>query len=175
MRDGFDCKRIDNGEQTADMNDLPPVALALQKMGIPYRLFRHSGEIHSIEQAAQERGQQPQQVVRSILFHLGEDQFAMVLVAGPQQLSWPKLRRHFGQSRLTMATNDEVIDVTGYQIGTVGPLGLRRVVRLLVDESVTCHKEISFGSGERGVGIIMQSEDLMCALGIFEPGSFTKE
>ncbi|NOZ72771.1 MAG: hypothetical protein GXP38_12820, partial [Chloroflexi bacterium] len=47
---------------------LPPVAQALESLGVPYRLFDHGGPVRSLEQAAQERGQQLQQVVRTILF-----------------------------------------------------------------------------------------------------------
>ena len=36
------------------MNDLPPVALALDRLSCPYRLFVHTGPVHSLEQAARE-------------------------------------------------------------------------------------------------------------------------
>ncbi len=71
---------------------------------VPHRVFRHSGPVRSLEQAARERGQRPEQVVRSILFRLGHDLFAMVLVAGPDQVAWKSLRQIVGQSRLTMAS-----------------------------------------------------------------------
>jgi len=37
------------------MTDLPPVARALEQLNIPYRLFRHPGPVHSLEQAALDR------------------------------------------------------------------------------------------------------------------------
>ena len=58
----------------------PPVARALAERGIAHRVFRHTGQVTSLEQAAAEREQQPGQVVRSILFRLGADRFALVLV-----------------------------------------------------------------------------------------------
>ena len=70
---------------------------------IPYRLFRHAGKVESLEQAAAERGQQPGQVVRTIVFRLSEGEFALALMAGPRQISWPALRHTLGQNRLTMA------------------------------------------------------------------------
>ena len=45
-----------------------PVSRVLDSENIPYRLFTHQGPIHSLEQAARERGQRPEQVVRSLLF-----------------------------------------------------------------------------------------------------------
>jgi len=86
------------------MSDFTPVTLALDSLGIPYRTFTHPGPIASLEQAAQERGQQPDQVIRSILFRAAKDEFVMVLVNGARQVAWPALRKHLGQSRLTTRT-----------------------------------------------------------------------
>lgn len=135
--------------------------------------FNHAGPIESLEQAARERGQQPEQVVRSILLRLEKDKHIMVLVAGPAQISWQALRRYLGQSRLTMAKPEEVLAVTGYAIGAVSPFGLPAPLRILMDESVLAQDELSMGSGEKGVGSIMRREDLMRALGELEIGRFT--
>lgn len=145
-------------------NDLPPVSIALKTLGIPHRVFTHTEPIHSLEEAARQRGQRPSQVVRSILFRVGQDEFRMALVAGPAQVSWKTLRKHLGQSRLTMATEEEVLAVTGYRTGTVGPFGLARPLRVLVDPGVFDEEEISLGSGMRGVAIILNSTDLLRGL-----------
>ena len=146
------------------MENQPPVSIALDKLGIAHSVFRHSGQVSSLEQAAQERTQRLEQVVRSILFRLSENEYLMVLVAGPNQISWKALRKHVGQSRITMASEDEVLAVTGYRIGTVSPFGLPRPLRILIDQSVLKESEISIGSGMRNTGIIMKSADLRRAL-----------
>jgi Cys-tRNA(Pro) deacylase len=151
-----------------------PVTRALAALNIPHRLFRHPGPIHSLEQAAQERGQSPDQVVRSIVFRVGKDDYVMVLVAGARQVSWPALRRHLGQSRLTTAGESELLAATGYQIGAVSPFGLPRPMRLLLDESVLAPDEISIGSGVRGTTVILRSEDLRQALSGAEVGRFAE-
>jgi Cys-tRNA(Pro) deacylase len=150
------------------MIDLPPVARALDALHVPYRLFVHAGPVHSLEQAARERNQQPDQVIRSIVFRVGKDEFLMALMAGHRQIAWPALRRYLGQSRLTMATEDEVRRVTGYERGAVAPFGLPQLLRLLADPSVFAPEEISLGSGVRGTAIIMASHDLRRALGSVE-------
>ena len=150
------------------MIEQPPVSLALEKLNIPHRIFTHPGPVDSLEQAARERGQRPEQVVRSILFRTGEDEYLMALVAGPDQISWKALRAYLGQSRLTMASEDEVLAVTGYPIGAVGPFGTARNLRVLVDPAVFAEKEISIGSGVRGTTVILKSEDLRRALGEFD-------
>lgn len=146
------------------MIDLPPVAQALNELRIPYRLFVHAGPVLSLEQAARERNQLPDQVIRSIVFRVGKDEFLMALMAGDRQIAWPALRRYLGQSRLTLATEDEVRSVTGYERGAVAPFGLPQPLRILVDGSVFAHEEISLGSGVRGTAVIMTSRDLRRAL-----------
>lgn len=147
------------------MPQIPPVSAALTELGIPHRTFTHETPVHSLEQAAADRGQVPDQVVRSLLFRLGEGDFLMVLVAGPGQISWKTLRAHVGQSRLTLAGRDEVLRVTGYPIGAVAPFGMPQTMPILVDPSVTAHPEISLGSGARNTAVILASADLMRALG----------
>lgn len=149
-----------------------PVTRALRASGVPFRFFRHPGPVHSLEQAAAERGQQPEQVVRSILFRLSEGEYLMVLVAGPSQISWPALRSYLGRSRLTMAPQDEVLAITGYPPGAVSPFGLPQPLRILVDRSVLAQEEISIGSGVRSTTVIMKRSDLLDALGQVEIGDF---
>lgn len=154
------------------MLEQPPVAQALTALHIPHTVFVHAGPVTTLEQAAAERGQQPDQVVRSLLFRLGEGDFAMVLMAGPAQVSWKALRKHFGQSRLTTATEEEVLAVTGYTRGAVAPFGLRQPVRVLIDEGILAQVEISLGSGTRGTAVILTVADLRRALPDAEIGNF---
>lgn len=144
--------------------ELPPAAEFLSSLGIPHRVFKHSSPIHSLEQAAFERGQTPKQIVRSILFRLSGDEFIMALVSGPDQIPWGKLRRLLGQNRLTMASDDEVLRITGYHPGTVSPFGLATPLRILADHRIFEKREISLGSGLRGTAIIMDPADLKNAL-----------
>jgi len=158
-----------------DMSEQPPVAQTLTQMSVPYRLFRHQGQVTSLEQAAAERGQEPGQVVRSILFRLGEGSFVMVLMAGPAQVSWPALRAYLGQSRLSMASEEEVLSVTGYRVGAVSPLGLPGPIRILADENVFIPEEVSIGSGERGTAVILKSTDLRSSIDAIETGKFASD
>ena len=142
------------------MTEQPPASIALEKLNIPHQVFRHETPVTSFEQAASDRNQRPEQIVRSILFQIRPEEFLMVLVAGPAQVDWKKLRQLVKRSRIRMASEEEVLEVTGYRVGTVSPFGLKNPVRVLIDESVLKEEEISIGSGIRSVAIIMKSDDL---------------
>jgi Cys-tRNA(Pro)/Cys-tRNA(Cys) deacylase len=141
-----------------------PVSQALTEMAIPHRVFQHKGPVNSLEQAAEERGQLPEQIIRSILFRISAEDFVMVLMAGPQQIDWKALRQYVGEKRLTMASEEEMLRVTGYPRGAVAPFGLPQPLRILADESIFTYDEISIGSGVRGTTIIMTRTDLEQAL-----------
>jgi len=145
--------------------DQPPASITLEKMNIPHQVFRHERPVMSFEQAASDRNQRPEQIVRSILFQVRPGEFVMVLMAGRDQVDWRKLRQLIKRSRVRMATEEEVFDVTGYRIGTVSPFGLKNQVRVMIDASVLKEEEISIGSGIHNMAIIMRGADLRQALG----------
>ena len=153
-----------NDAQNSINKNKPPASVALDALGVPHRIFFHEGSVTSFEQATRERGQRESQVVRSILFQIRPEEFAMVLVAGPAQVDWKKLRQLIGRSRVRMATEDEVQEVTGYRVGTVSPFGMKNQVRVLIDESVLKEEEVSIGSGVGNTAIILKSVDLQRVL-----------
>lgn len=146
------------------MTESTPVTRALDALSIPYRTFQHPGSVDSLEQAARERGQSPEQVIRSIVFRLSADSYVMGLMAGDRQVSWGALRKYLGVSRVSMANADELRAVTGYEIGAVSPFGLPRPMRILADPGAFAPAEISIGSGVRGLTVILATADLKRAL-----------
>jgi Cys-tRNA(Pro)/Cys-tRNA(Cys) deacylase len=145
----------------------------LDRLAVPYRVFVHPTPPASLEDAARQRRQEPGQVIRSILFRHEHEYYVMVLMAGPGQIAWKRIRAHLGVSRISMATEAEVLEVTGCELGTVNPLGLPQPVRILADESVFKPEEISIGSGVRGAAIILKPGDLQRAAGKIEIGIFS--
>jgi len=138
---------------------LTPSIQCLENLGIPFKTYTHSGPISSLLQVAEERGQKISQIVRSILFRYDENKFVMVLINGPDQVSWPMLRQNLSTNRITLAVEPEVISVTGCRPGSVTPLGLSLPV--IAHSGVFQETEISIGSGIRGTAIILLSKHLL--------------
>jgi Cys-tRNA(Pro)/Cys-tRNA(Cys) deacylase len=132
--------------------------------GYEFTVFVHANAVDSLEQAAKERNQDPDQIVRSLIFRLASDSFAMVLVAGPKQIPWKSLRSYFDQRRLTLANPEEVLMVSGYKVGTVSPFGLASNIPQFIDESVFQSNQISMGSGKSGTALIMENTEFIRAL-----------
>ena len=146
------------------MTKSTPVTRTLDELGIPYQIHIHERPLRSLEQAAEERGLEPDQIVRSLLFRLEDGVFVLVLMPGGKKVNWAKLRRHLGVSRMTTATSEEVQEVTGYETGAVSPFGLPLRLRLLADRRIMIHDEISIGAGVRNAGVILKRQDLLDVL-----------
>ena len=157
------------------VTEKPPARIALEKLNIPHRVFQHERPVESFEQAASDRDQRPEQIVRSILFQVRPEECVLVLMAGPAQVDWKKLRGIVKRSRVRMATEEEVLEVTGYRVGTVSPFGMKNQIRVMIDASVLREEEISIGSGVRNMAIIMKSADVRRALRDAEFVSLTEE
>ena len=142
------------------------VTNALDALEVKYVLHLHDNTVRSLEQAAEERNLLPSQIIRSLLFRLAQNSYVMVLVAGPDQISWPKLRRFLDVSLMTMATPEQVREVTGYEPGAVSPYGLPRALRILADQRIREHEVLSIGAGIRNAGIILNRKDLLRTLDI---------
>ncbi len=152
----------------------PPVAIILANLDITFQCYHHPNSPESIDQVAIERGQTPDQIIRSIFFRRPQKMFVMVLTAGNKWISWSKLRTYLGTTRLRLATADEVLEVTGYPIGAVSPIGVTKLSRLLADKNVFIPDEISLGSGTKNIAIIMKSQDLKIFLSTMEIGDFSE-
>ena len=141
-----------------------PATRHLDRLGIPYQVHVHAGPLHSLEQAAAERGLAPDQIVRSLVFRLESGEFVLVLMPGARQVSWPKLRQHLGVSRITTASREQVLEATGFPPGAVTPFGLPNPLRILADQSILVHGTLSLGAGAPNTGLILSRDDLLAVV-----------
>lgn len=73
-----------------------------------------------------------------------------------------------------MVDQAQILEMTGYPIGAVSPLGLPKPMRILVDRSVLQDGEVSIGSGVRNTTVILRSSDLMKIVGSAEVHDFVQ-
>jgi len=138
---------------------------ALDEAGIPYRLLVHAHKARNVEEAAAERGVPICQVVKSLLVRRPDKRHVVALVRGDQRLSLKKLARIVGVKSLEMAPKPDVPRITGYQIGAVAPLGLRRVVPIYVDQHILEEPRVTISAGRHDAGLELAAEDLIRAVG----------
>jgi Cys-tRNA(Pro)/Cys-tRNA(Cys) deacylase len=139
-----------------------PALAAADDLGVAYRVIRH-GPVRGLTEAARARGVAPADVVKTMVVRRGEDDFLFVLVPGDRAISWPKLRRLLGVSRLSMPDAEVAKQATGYERGTITPLGSARSWPVVADERVR-GREITLGAGEHGVALAVNADEIVQAL-----------
>ena len=140
-----------------------PALEAAQTVGLPHRVIRH-GPVRSLAEAARARGVAPADVVKTLVVRRGADDFLFVLVPGDRVISWPKLRRLLGVSRLSLPDAEVARQATGYQRGTITPFGSARPWPVIADERV-CGRTITLGAGEHGLALAADAGAIVRALG----------
>ncbi|MNW51766.1 Cys-tRNA(Pro)/Cys-tRNA(Cys) deacylase YbaK [compost metagenome] len=108
---------------------------ALEASGIDFTITRH-GPVGSLEEAAEARGIDPANIVKTLVVRRGDDDYLFVLVPGDRTISWPKLRSLLGVSRLSMPDKDVAREVTGYERGTITPFGSTTAWPVVADSRV---------------------------------------
>jgi len=117
-----------------------------------------------LAEAARARGVAPADVVKTLVVRRGADDFLFVLVPGDRVISWPKLRRLLGVSRLSLPDAEVARQATGYQRGTITPFGSARPWPVIADERV-CGRTITLGAGEHGLALAADAGAIVRALG----------
>jgi Cys-tRNA(Pro)/Cys-tRNA(Cys) deacylase len=140
-----------------------PALAAVEALSVPHRVIRH-GPVTSLAEAARARGVTPADVVKTIVVRRGADDFLFVLVPGDRTISWPKLRRLLGVSRLSMPDAEAARQATGYERGTITPFGSSKPWPVVADERVR-GREITLGAGQHGLALAASADDVLQALG----------
>ncbi|WP_148572384.1 aminoacyl-tRNA deacylase [Nocardioides caldifontis] len=135
---------------------------AATELGLAFEVTRH-GRVRSLEEAAAVRGVDPRQVVKTLVVRLSDDDYRFVLVPGDREISWPKLRALLGVNRMSMPSADVALSVTGYERGTITPLGSSHPWPVVADARL--EGRISVGGGAHGVALTVDAGELVAALG----------
>ena len=135
---------------------------ALAEAGVAHRVVRH-GPVRSLAEAAQARGVEPADVVKTLVVRRGEDDHLFVLVPGDREISWPKLRTLLGVSRMSMPDAVAAKAATGYERGTITPFGSTRPWPVVADERLR-GRTVTLGAGAHGVAVAVDADEAVAAL-----------
>jgi prolyl-tRNA editing enzyme YbaK/EbsC (Cys-tRNA(Pro) deacylase) len=119
---------------------------------------------HSLEEAAAILGISPTDIVKSLVVKHKDGSFLFALVPGDRQISWPKLRQLIGVNKLSLPGADVALAATGYERGTITPLGSTSAWPVYADSTIT-GRRISMGAGEHGYSAFVDADALTAALG----------
>ena len=116
----------------------------------------------SLEGAAALLGLQPSDIVKSLVVKRHDGSFLFALVPGDRQISWAKLRAVVGVNKLSMPSADVALEVTGYERGTITPLGSSTAWPVVADSRIV-GRRVALGAGAHGFSAFVEADDLVAA------------
>ena len=144
---------------------MTPAVDAAKKAGIQYTLheYSHDSQASSYgEEAANLLNISPDQVFKTLLIAATDSkQLAVAIVPVSHQLNLKSAAKALGFKKASMADPAEAEKATGYILGGISPLGQKKRLPFVLDESAKSFETIYVSAGKRGLEIELAPADLI--------------
>src|SRR3954471_111445 len=135
------------------------VSSAARSRGIDIEFVERPGA-GSLEEAAGLLGIAAADIVKTLVVKRKDGTFLFALIPGDRQISWSKLRAVVGVNKLQLPDASLALEATGYERGTITPLGSTTAWPVFADERIAGHR-IAMGAGEHGFSAWVEADDLI--------------
>ncbi len=145
------------------LGDLPPGVRRMLAAATGRRLaveLRVRPAARSLEEAATILGVRPDQIAKTIVVRRGAGDYLFALVPGDRQISWPKLRALVGVNKLKFPDAAEALAATGYERGTITPIGSEPLWPIILDQRLA-GRRVALGAGSHGFSAFLDVDDLV--------------
>lgn len=124
--------------------------------------IRERPAANSLHEAAALLGIPPAGIVKTLVVKRSDDTYLFALVPGDRAISWPKLRSVVGVNKLQLPDPGRALAATGYERGTIVPLGSSTDWPVYADERIVGER-IAMGAGAHGYSMFIEADDLIAA------------
>lgn len=144
----------------------PAINLVKQrKVSHTVHSYQHESSAESYGSEASEKlGVSDSQVFKTLVVKLDSKALAVGIVPVSKKLSLKAIAKAAGAKKAVMAEPQEVERSTGYVLGGVSPLGQKKLLKTVIDESAQSLKTIYVSAGKRGLEIELDPKDLIALL-----------
>lgn len=150
----------------------PAIDLAKQQ-GIAYQVHQYQHDAAAASyglEASEKLGLAPEQVFKTLVVQLDGKQLAVAVLPVSQQLNMKLMAKALGAKKAEMANSHDVMRSSGYVLGGVSPLGQKKRLPTVIDNSAQQYGTIYVSAGRRGLEIELAATDLCQLLqGRFAP------
>ena len=144
-----------------------PAVAALQRAAVEHQLhaYDHDPAARSYgQEAADVLGVEAGRVLKTLVASV-DDRLAVAVVPIDAELDLKALAAALGAKRATMADPAEAERATGYVVGGISPLGQKRRLTTVVDDSAPRWPTVFVSAGRRGLEVELTPQDLVAATG----------
>ncbi|WP_417512133.1 aminoacyl-tRNA deacylase [Microbacterium sp.] len=126
--------------------------------------IRERPEASSLHDAAALLGIAASGIVKTLVVKRRDDTYLFALIPGGRSISWPKLRALVGVNKLRLPEPDLAFSATGFERGTIVPIGSSTDWPIYADESIVGQR-IAMGAGAHGYSLFVDADALIAAYG----------
>ncbi len=131
----------------------------LDEHGAEYVVSEHA-PVYTSEEAARVRGVGLETGVKALLLRTREKTFVLALVRADRKADLREIARRAGTRKVTLARPQEVLELTGCEVGSVPPFGFDDVPTFM-DRTILENELVNFNAGLHTVSVRMRAEDLV--------------
>lgn len=145
-----------------------PATVTLDRAGVDYqvRTYEHDPSVENYGmEAAHELGVDPSRVFKTLLVDSGDRALAVGVVPVDCQLDLKALAAALGVKKVTMADPALAERVTGYVVGGISPIGQKKRLPMVLDDSAVHCSTVLVSGGRRGFDIEVAPSDLLAVTG----------
>ncbi|MFC4257520.1 Cys-tRNA(Pro) deacylase [Marinobacter lacisalsi] len=140
----------------------PAIDLA-RKAGIAHQLHEYDHDPKSESygtEAAEKLGLDPDRVFKTLVVETDAGELVVAIVPVSTSLNLKRVAKAAGAKKVIMADKQKVQRTTGYVLGGVSPLGQKKALKTVIDESAQAFDTIHVSAGRRGLEIELAPADL---------------
>jgi len=140
----------------------PAINLA-KKSKIPHSIHEYLHDTTSASyglEAAEKLGVPVTQVFKTLVVKLDGKTLAVGVLPVSKMLSMKAIAKATGAKKAEMADPSEVARATGYVMGGVSPLGQKKRLKTVIDQSAADQQTIYVSAGRRGLEIELSPDNL---------------
>ena len=144
-----------------------PATTALARAGVAFtvRRYEHDPAAESFGlEAASALAVDPARVLKTLLV-TGESGLAVAVVPVDTRLDLKAMAAALGVKKVAMAEPSQAERATGYVVGGISPIGQKRSLTTVLDETALRHRTVLVSAGRRGMEIELTPTDLLAATG----------
>jgi Cys-tRNA(Pro)/Cys-tRNA(Cys) deacylase len=124
--------------------------------------LRHRPAANTLEEAAELLGIRPSEMAKAIVVRRSNGDYLFALIPGGTQIAWPKLRSLLGVSKMKLPDAAEAREATGYERGTITPIGSEPSWPVIIDRQLL-GRRAALGAGGHGYSAFVDIDDLVRA------------
>ncbi|MBO1254574.1 Cys-tRNA(Pro) deacylase [Alteromonas sp. 5E99-2] len=142
---------------------MTPAVSILNKNNIRYQLHEYDHDTTSDsygKEASEKMNVAAEAIFKTLVVKLNNSELVVNVIPVTSQLSMKAVAKAHNAKKATMADKVEVQGSTGYVVGGISPIGLKKALRVLIDDSALSHSSIFISGGRRGLEIELSPLDL---------------